>query len=373
MKSLYIGLMSGTSMDSIDAALISFKHKKIKLIDTASIEMPATIKASLTRLCCDDNISLTLLGETDVQLGRLFAQAVLNLLEKTKLQASDIAAIGSHGQTIYHHPHSSHPFTLQIADPNIIAAHTNITTVADFRRRDVAHHGQGAPLTPAFHADLFGRKKHDQWVLNLGGIANITWLPSDGAKPMIGFDTGPANTLLDLWNQRYQKHAFDLNGCWGRSGKLHINLLNHLLDDPYFTKKPPKSTGREYFNLQWLDEKLMSLNEVLSSADIQCTLTELTAKSVALAMCAISTDNAMLWICGGGVNNLFLMERLQTHCPHMIIRSTRDVGIAPQWIEAVAFAWLAKQTLEKKPGNCPSVTGAATEAVLGGVYSKNCI
>ncbi len=426
MKNLYIGLMSGTSMDGVDAALVSFDNT-IQLLGTASIEIPPHIKSALLTLCCGENIHLKLLGETDTQMGHLFADAVLNLLEKTAVNPAEITAIGSHGQTIYHHPNSAHPFTSQIGDPNIIAARTNITTVADFRRRDIALGGQGAPLVPAFHEYLFRDRVNDCCVVNIGGIANITYLPGDKTKSIMGFDTGPGNTLIDQWHQKHRGKPIDFDGGWARSGKINQELLTQLLDDPYFKLSSPKSTGREYFNLKWVAEKLkIPLNppfskgeseasldlssskgesevlldlssskgesEVLldlsfsgerigiSSADIQATLTELTAKSIAYAINhSMRHDKSRhydlsesrvydLWVCGGGAYNQYLVERLRANLPCFQVISTTQVGIDPQWIEAAAFAFLAKQTIEKKPGNCINVTGARKETILGAVF-----
>lgn len=370
---LYIGLMSGTSMDAIDTALVSFENNKIQLIATHSISIPSEIKSALATLMLSEHIHLKLLGQTDTQLGELFSDAVLALLKKTKMKTENIAAIGSHGQTIYHAPNEQYPFTMQIGDPNIIAARTNITTVADFRRRDIASGGQGAPLVPAFHEYLLRDQEsgiRNQFVLNLGGIANITYLPADKTKFIIGFDTGPANTLLDQWCEKQCGKSFDENGAWARLGKCIPELLSQLLVDPYFHKSCPKSTGREYFNLEWLDKKLQLLSTPLQAKDIQATLTELTAKTITDAITATVTDTVTdtLWICGGGAYNSFLIERLQYHSPHLKIKSTAEIGIDPKWIEAAAFAWLAKQTMEHKPGNLPSVTGAKSESILGGVY-----
>lgn len=367
MIQLYIGLMSGTSMDGIDAALVSFEENKINLVGTTSIDIPAEIKSTLAFLSHGKNIDLILLGETDVKMGHLFADAVLDLLQKTNVNAKNIVAIGSHGQTIYHHPHSAHPFTMQIGDPNIIAARTAIATVADFRRRDIALGGQGAPLVPTFHDHLFQNRAQDQFVLNIGGIANITYLPADKSKKIIGFDTGPGNTLLDLWHEKHRQLPCDLNGEWARSGKLNSDLLSQLLEDDYFQKSFPKSTGREYFNLDWLNKKLDRFGQTVSVEDIQNTITELTAKTISNAIHTITSDSHIT-VCGGGAFNLFLMERLKANLPGSRVISSEKIGVNPQWIEAMAFAWLAKQTIENKSGNSPSVTGAAKDAVLGGVY-----
>lgn len=360
----YIGIMSGTSMDGIDSTVVSFENEKPKLIGTHATPISTELKSTLLTLCQGKQIEIQLLGETDTQLGLLFSENILQLLKKTGISASDVIAIGSHGQTIYHHPNATYPFTLQIGDPNIIAAKTGITTVADFRRRDIALGGQGAPLVPAFHDYLFGREKTDQYVVNIGGMANITYLPSDKNKPIAGFDTGPGNTLLDLWHEKHRETPIDVNGEWARSGKLHTELLACFLNDPYFAKKPPKSTGREYFNSHWLDQKLKSFGRTVQPNDIQATLTELTAQTIANAI----THTHTIWVCGGGAYNTFLMERLSVNCKNSKIFSTDAIGIAPQWIEATAFAWLAKQTIQKKPGNCPSVTGARSASILGAIY-----
>lgn len=367
-RAYYIGIMSGTSMDAIDSALVSFENNKTNLLATTSTPIPAHLKTTLLALCQSTECDIRTLGETDTQIGILFAENCLKLLTKSGFCANDIVAIGSHGQTIYHHPNHAYPFTLQIGDPNIIAARTHITTVADFRRRDMALGGQGAPLVPAFHAYLFGNKNADQWAVNIGGMANITYLPSDEKKSIIGFDTGPGNTLLDQWHEIHQKQPYDHEGQWGRSGKIDAELLAHLLDDPYFKKLPPKSTGREYFNLKWLNEKLSVFKKKFAPADIQATLTELTAKTIADAIEHIHTPNPTLWVCGGGAYNHYLMERLRANLHDFKVVSTTEAGIDPQWIEAAAFAWLAKQTIEKKPGNCSSVTGASRNTILGGIY-----
>jgi len=358
-------------MDGVDAALLSFENEKIKLLGAISWPIPVEIKSALNTLSFSEHVDIRLLGETDTQMGRLFTDSVLNLLQKTNTDAKHITAIGSHGQTIYHHPNSKHPFTMQIGDANIIAAKTHITTVADFRRRDIALGGQGAPLVPAFHDYLFQDRASDQMVLNIGGIANITYLPTDKTKNITGFDTGPGNTLLDLWHEKHRQLPCDFNGEWARSGKLDTPLFTHLLSDDYFQKAFPKSTGREYFNLKWLDRKLTAFGKSSAPADIQNTLTEFTAKSIADAIQLISKNGETVWVCGGGIENLFLMQRLQAHLPNYKIKSTSEAGIDPKWIEAAAFAWLAKQTLLKKPGNCISVTGAKQETVLGAIYAAH--
>lgn len=360
---MYIGLMSGTSMDAIDAALVSFDNEKPNLLATESLPLPESIKANLLKLMRNEG-DLHCYGEADTKLGVLFAETALSLIQKNHTNTSDILAIGSHGQTIYHRPNHTSPFTLQIGDPNIIAARTGITTVADFRRRDIALGGQGAPLTPAFHAYLFGRKPYHQWALNVGGIANITTLSNNPTEPILGFDTGPGNTLLDQWHLLHQGSAIDIHGRFAKSGKIIYPLLSRLLEDSYFKQPTPKSTGREYFNLSWLQTHQI---DSFTPNDVQATLTELTAITIANAI-SPKEQSGVVWVCGGGVFNHYLMERIRVHCDPLTVKSTEEIGINPKWIEAMAFAWLAKQTLEKKPGNLPSVTGASQLSVLGGIY-----
>ncbi|MGE3920896.1 MAG: anhydro-N-acetylmuramic acid kinase, partial [Gammaproteobacteria bacterium] len=258
MHEYYIGLMSGTSMDAVDAVLVDFADDRCQLIATHREPMPEAFKQSLALLSIPSENELNRFGILDQQLGLLFARTVNHLLEKQQLSPNDITAIGSHGQTARHQPSQTIPFTLQIADPNMIAEHTNITTIADFRRRDVASGGQGAPLTPLFHAYAFRNAEKNRVILNLGGIANLTLLPKDQSKPIVGFDTGPANTLLDNWAKQHLLLPYDANGDWSSSGELIEDLLNACLDDAYFFAEPPKSTGPEYFNLNWLQEKLKS-------------------------------------------------------------------------------------------------------------------
>lgn len=365
MPERYIGLMSGTSMDAIDAVLVEFAP--LRLIATHSEPIPFKLKENLLALAASAKDAIKLLGETDNAIGHLFATAAEKVLKKANVPSASICAIGSHGQTVYHAPSGKYPFTLQIGDPNIIATITGITTIADFRRRDIALGGQAAPLTPAFHNFLLRDKNEDRFVLNIGGIANLTFLFSDFKKLIIGFDTGPGNTLTDSWCMRHLKKSYDHDGKWAASGKVQTRLLNELLADPYFHRSPPKSTGREYFNLDWLAKKLKGKN--FNAEDIQTTLVELTARSVIQAFQYFPMNPGSLWLCGGGAHNHYLIERLTMLYQPLRITTTEEIGIHPDWIEAVCFAWLAKQTVEGKPGNLPSVTGAKKPAVLGAIYN----
>ncbi|PNT89269.1 anhydro-N-acetylmuramic acid kinase [Coxiella burnetii] len=363
-KERYIGLISGTSMDALDTALVQFDP--LKIIATHGEPIPTELKKNLVALSTGTDNSIPSMGETDVALGRIFGEAVLTLLEKAKVSSDSIQAIGSHGQTIRHMPNGKHPFTLQIGDPNTIAALTGITTVADFRRRDMALGGQGAPLAPAFHEFLLRDQSENRLILNIGGIANLTFLPRDPEKSTIGFDTGPGNTLLDAWCLMNLNKDYDDQGQWAASGRVQEKLVAQLLAEPYFQTPPPKSTGREYFNLNWLKKNLNG--EKFDPVDIQATLVELTARSVANCCRNFSMDSGSLWLCGGGARNHHLVNRLKVLCKPLRVTTTEEIGIHPDWLEAVCFAWLAKQTLEKKPGNLPSVTGAKKSAILGAIY-----
>jgi anhydro-N-acetylmuramic acid kinase len=365
MSELYIGLMSGTSTDGIDVVLADFSQYHPTIIATHYAPYSPILRAKILALCQPGENEIQRLGELDIALGREFALAVNNLLAEKTLKPSAIKAIGSHGQTIRHHPQH---FTLQIGDPNTIAAETRITTIADFRRKDVAYGGQGAPLIPAFHRHILPAVDKNRAIVNIGGIANVTVLLKKNSDTVIGFDTGPGNVLLDAWTQTHQKKSYDKEGIWGAQGIVHIEFLEKLLSDSYFQQSPPKSTGREYFNLAWLEEKLYEFKHDISPVNLQATLVELTACSIISAIRSYMTKGEIL-ICGGGIHNAFLLSRLQAlAAPSFTIHSTQKYGVHPDWIEALAFAWLARQTLHRHPGNLPSVTGAKCTAILGGVY-----
>lgn len=370
MKKLYIGLMSGTSMDAVDAALVDFFDDQPKLLATHKSTLPDALRVELTQLYTSDLISIVKFAELDQKIALISVEVIKKLLEKSKYSAKDILGIGSHGQTVFHYPHlSNYPFTMQIGDPNIIAEKTGITTIADFRRRDIAAGGQGAPLTPAFHNTLFRTKKEDTIILNLGGIANITYLPADLKASVLGFDTGPANCLLDQWIHAHLKQWFDNKGAWAASAPFDEALLNQFLSDPYFQLKPPKSTGPEYFNFKWISAHLAKLNRHLTPAAVQATLCELIAVSVAMAINAFKTKDAVILLCGGGSKNTYLRKRLEKHC-HQPVLFTDDRGVSSDWLEAMAFAWIAKQTLAGLSSNLPEVTGAKHATILGGIYLK---
>ena len=367
-KGYYIGLMSGTSMDALDAALVDFTTAQPTLLNGMSITLPAKLKAQLVRLTQSHDNELAQMAHADIALARLSATLVQRLLQESGLTASSVAAIGSHGQTIRHAPNASPPYTIQIGDPNTLAELSGITTVADFRRRDMAAGGQGAPLVPAFHAALYQDSYPNGVVLNLGGIANITLLPKDPNEAVSGFDTGPANTLLDAWIAQQQGKAMDSDGEWGRQGDVLPELLEAMLTDPYFKAPPPKSTGREYFHLGWLRGYLGT--QPWRAQDIQATLHALAVESVARAIEGYAPWCQTLLVCGGGANNSFLMSQLRQRLGTLSVKRTDEVEplVAGRWMEAMAFAWLARQTLLGLSGNLPAVTGARHPVILGGVY-----
>lgn len=363
---LYIGLMSGTSVDAVDATLVEIHGRAIHLHTACARPIPAELRATVLGLRSQGAGVLDTLLDLDVTLARLFAAAAQDLLTTAGVTPAAVHAIGSHGQTLYHRPTGVYPTTLQVGDPNIIAEITGITTVADFRRRDMAVGGQGAPLVPAFHHAVFHDPHEDRVVLNLGGIANITLLPMTGA--VRGFDTGPGNGLMDAWIQRHQGKACDMDGTWAASGEVDVSLLATLCADPYLALPPPKSTGREHYHLDWLDALLASGGTLPLPGNVQATLCEFTAVTVARAIVQHLGAVTRVLVCGGGAHNPVLMARLRAHLAPRQVVTTAEYGLAPDWVEAAAFAWLAHQTLAGQAGNLPTVTGAHRAVVLGGVY-----
>lgn len=366
-----MGVMSGTSVDAIDVVLADWHDpKRPVLLASVSHAWPAALRADILMLAGGQSDSIDKLGQLDRKIAMATATACLNCLAQADLPASAVTAIGFHGQTIRHHPDMTPPFTLQIGDANTLAELTGIAVVSDFRRRDVAAGGQGAPLVPAFHEQLFAHADIDTVVLNLGGIANITVLPAQAAAGnTLGFDTGPANMLMDAWCQRHTGKRFDANGDWAAAGQVDDILLQGLLAHPYFTRPAPKSTGRESFGSAWLNAQLAHEHRDISAIDVQATLAELTAVSVSNAIKQHCEGlSGVLLVCGGGANNRHLMTRLQKNLAHWRVDSTASKGMDPQWIEALAFAWLARQMVSGLPGNLPAVTGAIGPRILGSYH-----
>ncbi|MBV1874550.1 MAG: anhydro-N-acetylmuramic acid kinase [Gammaproteobacteria bacterium] len=366
-EELYIGLMSGTSIDSIDAALVSFYQGKTQVLGFHEHPIPSKVRLSIESLCLPGDNEIDRSGSLSHELGLIFADAALTLLSQQKVAPGKVLAIGSHGQTIRHRPQTSHPFTLQIGDPSTIAYHTGITTVADFRSKDIAAGGQGAPLVPAFHSAQFHHKERPRIILNIGGIANITRLPADNNQALIGLDTGPGNTLMDYWCNKHLQRPFDNHGLWARSGHLDKTLLDRFLQHQYFQRQGPKSTGREEFSSLWLNDILQDFAE-LSPETVQCTLCELSAQSISNTIKQYTNPSFEIIICGGGAKNKLLTERLKALLPSYILSTSAHYGISIDAVEAAAFAWLAQQTLKALPGSRSSVTGAKKDLILGGIY-----
>lgn len=367
LSPLFIGLMSGTSADGIDAALVRFSDgdgTRCELLSGLTAAWEPRLREHLLSLGQGGEIgSLDTLGRLDAQVGIAFAEAANLLIEQAGVDRASVRAIGSHGQTVRHRPRADPAFTWQLGDPHRIAELTSITTVADFRRRDVAAGGQGAPLMPAFHVAMLGATDEDRAVLNLGGIGNLTLIPRKG--DVLGFDTGPANALLDSWCQRHLGQPFDSDGALAARGRVDADLLVRMRADPWFALPPPKSTGREQFHLDWLDAHLEQPYDV---ADVQATVLELTAATVADALRQQQPQTHRLLVCGGGVRNRLLMERLAARLPGVVVESSAALGLDPDYMEAMGFAWLAAETLAGRPANLPSVSGARGPRILGAIH-----
>jgi anhydro-N-acetylmuramic acid kinase len=363
---LYIGLMSGTSMDGIDAVLVEIGDQSCAIHGTHSLAYPGDLRSRLERAVLDPNaVDLVEYATLDQQVARSFAEAALGLIKTSNFEANVITAVGSHGQTVLHHPDGTESFSIQLGNPGTLAALLGITVVADFRNADLALGGQGAPLAPAFHRWAFGDPHIDRAVVNIGGIANVTLLYADGDTT--GFDTGPGNTLLDQWCREHQGTPFDDRGLWAAQGSVQPELLQKMRADDYFQLTPPKSTGLEYFNLGWLQQRIKSCTVQPSNQDTQATLSECTAQEIADGIRGMP-DVKDVAVCGGGAYNADLIERIRHALPECTIDTTGRWGIDPSWVEAIAFAWLARQRLRGVPSNIPAVTGARESVSLGGVY-----
>lgn len=361
-------MQSGTSLDGIDAVLVAIAGQRAELAAAVCIPYEDDVRERV-RIALETpaRVGVRELALLDARIGRAFGEAAASLLASAGVAHREVRAIGSHGQTVQHGPDAEPPFTFQIGDPARIAERTGLPVVAHFRTRDVAAGGQGAPLAPALHAALLREPGEARAVLNLGGVANVTLLPADPAAPVTGFDTGPANALSDAWARRELGRPFDDEGAWAAGGEVRDELLRALLAHPYFAAAPPKSTGPETFNLAWV----LARPETMQTAprDVQATLVELTARTVADALSRHAPDCERLLVCGGGVRNRHLLARLATHCRSVPVVSTARYGLDPAWVEATLFAWLAQRYLASEAGNLPTVTGAAGLRVLGALYA----
>ena len=372
-RELYIGLMSGTSADAIDAALVDFTDPQSPaLVNLHTQPMPSDIRSALLTLAdANSHVSLADLGAIDQRIGYWFGHAANALMQSASVNADDICAIGSHGQTLFHAPEKELGFSTQIGSPSRIAAETGCTVVADFRNADIAVGGQGAPLVPAFHAAVFGHPERTRAVLNIGGIANLSIIPpcQHGQTPhVLGFDTGPGNALMDAWIEHHRGLRYDSGGRWASAGVIDTDLLMELLADSYIRRAPPKSTGRDHYGLAWLRSRIDRCPIKLHPADVQATLCRFTAVSAGDALCAHSPQRSDVIICGGGAYNTYLRAMIADIVAPRPVSISNDLGFHVNAVEAMAFAWLARQRLNGKPGNIPSVTGAQIAVCLGGVF-----
>jgi len=366
----YIGVMSGTSLDAIDVALIETSPTdKPHLIAHHTAEFSVDLQKALKALIRSQSCQLCQLGELDIQLGDAYAEAILGLLKSSATPAVQIDGIGCHGQTVFHSPDSTYPFSMQIGNGNVIAEKTGITTVCDFRQRDIVNGGEGAPLAPAFHAAMFRSDSENRIIVNIGGISNISILAADCHSRLQGFDTGPGNTLMDTWIQQHHQLPFDNGGRWAEGGQINQTLLMQLKSDPYFSRQIPKSTGCELFNQNWLTQQLILANcENLDAQDIQATLLAFTVSTITDAIHQYASQTEKVYVCGGGAKNTALMQQLQDALGNIEVTTTASIGLDPQWVEAVAFAWLAEQNLQRNALDLRYVTGARSPSILGAVY-----
>ncbi len=366
---LFIGMLSGTSRDGVDAVLVNFGYGSMQLLHATCTPYPPAIKLTLEQLLATGKPpSEDVAGLLDETLGRFFARTAQNLVRETGMEMRDIRAIGSHGQTVWHAPEAASPITIQLGKPKLIARGTKTTVVADFRRADVRAGGQGAPLAPLLHQELFRDDTEERAILNLGGIANLTLLPADSdtnGGGVTGYDCGPGNCLMDAWTLHHLQQDYDDHGRWASKGQVDKKLLQKLLTDPYFSLPPPKSTGLETFNISWLENILGDSDP--KEVDVQATLAELTAVSVADCL-RESGHPARLLVCGGGVHNTFLLRRLAAALPDVIVESTARYGADPDWVEGLLFAWLARERLAGRVQDTVPITGAEHPILLGDIY-----
>ena len=366
-KELYIGIMSGTSLDGVDVVLCAIAEASCTLLHSIEFPFPSELKAELLSMM-SGTCSLEEVGRVDHSLGLLFTEAVASLLVSHNIDASTVKAIGSHGQTLWHDPVGEYAFTMQLGDPNILAAKTGIPVVTDFRRKDVALGGQGAPFAPAFHEFIFGNINGSISVVNIGGMANITVLAKTVNDKLIGYDTGCGNVLMDMWIAKHKNLSYDKNGEWAKSGEVDYGLLDVMMSDDYFSMAYPKSTGREKFNSGWLDDCLLEVgakndNNIPRPTDVQRTLLELTALSISNEVLKFNTDITLL--CGGGAKNTFLVERIEALMPNVEVAIAQNADE----IEAMTFAWLAYKRIHEEEVNLKEVTGARKNSILGAIYA----
>ncbi len=377
MRELYIGLMSGTSLDGVDGVLVDFSGARAQILGHKDAPFESGLRRELLALNTSGLDELHRSALASNRLAQLYAHVVDALIASSDVAKMEVKAIGAHGQTVRHRPQcfDNWGYTVQLNNPSLLAELTGLTVVADFRGRDVAAGGQGAPLVPAFHQAFFGGAGGPLAVLNIGGVANLTTVPyalapnSGAHQDVIGFDCGPGNVLMDHWCQAHTGQPFDAGGLWAASGRVIPELLAQLLAEPFFDLPPPKSTGRDLFNPAWL-ERIVASFQAARPEDIQATLAELTAETCQKAIRSFAPGCTSLIVCGGGAMNNHLMSRIESGLPEVGVESSSAHGLHPQLVEATAFAWLARKTMRGETGNLPTVTGARAKRVLGAIYPR---
>ena len=367
MVDVYIGLMSGTSADSVDCAALDLSSEEIKILGCQNFEIPKDLKEEIIKSSQSEKIDQELINDLNFKMAEVFVDSVKEIMTELNIDSRTVKAIGSHGQTIKHEPKSEIPYTLQIGDPQKISNDLNIITVGNYRDEDIKAGGEGAPLTPIFHEKVFGTDRQRKAIVNIGGITNITAL--DYPK-LIGFDSGPGNCLMDCWSRLHNIGDYDNNGFWASSGSINQSLLEKMMGDEYFLRKYPKSTGPDYFNHEWIKKNLLSLSKNIPPEDVQATLLQVTILSLLEAINILKFTNESIYLCGGGVHNEFLYSELKRHTAAKI-RTTIDLGIDPDYVEAICFGWLAKQRIENKKFNLNKITGSKGEVYLGKIYKPS--
>ena len=362
MSAIFLGLMSGTSVDSVDVSLIDLAKNNVKILNCQSRPIPMALKKDILKLISSKEVDQVKLSIVDKKIAITFSNIVKQVLNDKKISHKDIVAIGSHGQTIKHSPNQVRPFSIQLGNGQEIANRTLIKTVSDFRSADIRAGGQGAPLTPVFHQKMFAKDLKRKLIINLGGIANITLL--DPETNTIGFDTGPGNCLLDSWIRRHKNKEYDKSGRWAASGKVQEELLVKMLEDCYFEKTFPKSTGNDYFNTSWIDKNIKLCNRKFNSEDVQSTLNRLTVKTITSQISNLCNQKIDVYLCGGGVHNSFLVSEIEKSLGYKV-SSTQTLGIDPDYVEAISFAWFAYQRINNNSFNLSEITGSKGKILLG--------
>ena len=367
MADIYIGLMSGTSADSIDCVALDLSSDDIKVLGSKNFEIPKDLKKDIIQSSQSKKTQQKLIDDLDFRMAEVLVDSVKGIISESNIELKDIKAIGSHGQTIKHEPKSEIPYTLQIGDPQKISDDLLTTTVGNFRHDDIKAGGEGAPLTPVFHDKVFGNDGKRKVIVNIGGITNITAL---NYPEFIGFDTGPGNCLMDCWSRIHNVGNYDDKGSWASSGTINLSLLKMMMEDEYFSRKHPKSTGPDYFNHEWIKKNLLRLSEEIPTEDVQATLVQVTVISLIESINSLNLSNENLYLCGGGVHNDFLCSEINK-LNHSNAGTTLELGIDPDYVEAICFGWLAKQRIENKSFNLNEITGSIGEVYLGRIYKPS--